>query len=152
VIIMPNPLVSVRSNITNVVSNWRSRSGDPYADAFRWVRENTARNAVIITSPERRNARWIAERALYVGLGPAYQDVGGWIDRMNALMGDDYRGTDVMELRTNALFEQRTREQLAAARETFGGDVLVAESCRGWPELFRSGGVRVCALAPDAPP
>ena len=93
-----------------------------WGELCAWIKENTPRDALILTPKESRSFKWFAERAEYVAFKDCPQDAAGiveWNNRLKFLKKwgqENWNGTSYSAAVTNQLHETTGITHLVSSR------------------------------------
>ncbi|WP_320416932.1 DUF6798 domain-containing protein [Candidatus Entotheonella palauensis] len=148
---LSHPFEELSQRTRKIYRSWTTPE-DHLTDAFRWVAENTPRDAVAILPPWRSDSFYIARRAQIANwkLLP-YGRIETWRERLEALGGnhwDEMRQMPHFSLAKAMAqhYNNLPAEAIAAIQAAYGGDYLVSRNRYRFPVLYDTGTYRVYQL------
>lgn len=146
-----NPIERAAKRVTGLHTAWTRPASDSDR-AYRWVAENTPRDAVLLAAPQWEDAYLLAERPLVAAWGVLpLGHMTEWRERIEALRGDDWSYDPSLEEREAAQrrFDARTEAEVLDVVNRYGGDYLVGRAEYSFPVVHRIGDFRIYEL-PEA--
>ncbi len=152
---LSHPFTELSHRTRKIYRSWTTTE-DLLAKAFRWLKANAPRDAILILPPWRDDGFYLTQRAQIATwkLVP-YGQIQAWRERLEALGGDHwqkmrtssrYNLSKAMEAHYNSL----SAKAVKAIRAAYGGDYLVSRNAYDFPVLYDTGTYRVYSLTAES--